>query len=281
MKHLSIVVPYRNREQHLQEFITHVSAYFTRDKADRTIPYRVYIVEQTEEHPFNRGAMKNIGFLLGREASDYTCFHDIDYLPIWADYAWADTPTALVWFGAEIRPVAPGRSSRIARHNLDYFYGGAVLTPNKLFEKANGYSNDYWGWGYEDSDLQKRFAAIGVKFGRRKGTYKALLHDNESIRIEGGPTPIALVNKDLYEKKWAAGGDGGADGVGNIDFEILDRRAIPTDPADRAASWEKVTVRVKRPQPRSDQIGALNQPTQSQTAPPLVLSLSTTLKFPR
>jgi hypothetical protein len=44
----------------------------------------VLIVEQSSELPFNRGALLNIGFELCSGETDYVCFHDLEYLPIWA-----------------------------------------------------------------------------------------------------------------------------------------------------------------------------------------------------
>jgi hypothetical protein len=64
-------VPYRAREAHFNRFVPHVRAYFARDKVDRAIPYRVLIVEQEPGLPFNRGALKNIGFKIGSFDSDY------------------------------------------------------------------------------------------------------------------------------------------------------------------------------------------------------------------
>jgi hypothetical protein len=104
-KRLNIVVPYRNRESHLTRLLPHLALFFARDKADCAIPYRVMVVEQDNGLPFNRGALKNIGFLLGRDESDYTCFHDVDLLPIWADYSWSEQPAPIVWYGADVRPV--------------------------------------------------------------------------------------------------------------------------------------------------------------------------------
>src|ERR1700674_114955 len=121
MRRLNVVVPYRAREAHFRQFVSHVRAYFARDKADRNIPYRVLIVEQEHGLPFNRGALKNIGFSLGSDQTDYTCFHDIDYLPIWADYSWVDQPTHIIWYGAGNRPIARGRSRYKVKHNFEAF----------------------------------------------------------------------------------------------------------------------------------------------------------------
>src|SRR6202012_4428060 len=97
---LKIVVPYRDRAAHLREFLPHI-----RDYLDGSgIAYRIVIAEQEAGLPFNRGAMKNAGFLLGG-MSGYTCFHDVDYLPLNADYGWSDEPACLALVGAEGRPV--------------------------------------------------------------------------------------------------------------------------------------------------------------------------------
>ena len=95
-KRLAIVVPYRNRAEHLKSFVPHMSAYFQQDKLDRAIPISIHIIEQNGNAPFNRGKLLNAGFMLARDAADYFSFHDIDYLPIWADYSWSATPARLI-----------------------------------------------------------------------------------------------------------------------------------------------------------------------------------------
>ena len=245
MKQLSIIVPYRGRPEHLQHFVPHVRAYFARDKLDRDIPYRVLIIEQEDGLPFNRGALKNIGFTLAAGDCDYTCFHDIDYLPVWTDYTWAEVPTSIVWYGAEQRAVAPGRSLLVNIHNLDSFFGGAVLIPNDLFRKVNGYANDYWGWGFEDEDLKARFAAAAISLGRRKGTYLALDHDSEGLALNGAPTPIAIVNQQLFQARWAPGVAAIEDGISTLAFEVVERRRLPDPAPERQAPWESIKVRLK------------------------------------
>jgi hypothetical protein len=256
MKRLNIVVPFRAREAHLQQFVPHVRAYFARDKIDREIPYRVFIIEQENGLPFNHGALKNIGFVLGREQSDYTAFHDVDYLPIWADYTFADTPTPIVWYGAEVRPIVPGRPE-IVKHDMNQFCGAVLLVPNTLFEHVDGFANSYWGWGYEDTDLVKRFVAKKIARGRRKGTFHALPHVNEGFQLDLKPTPIARVNEQLFRSRWVAGElPATYDGLSTLAFEVIQRRSIPEGPfPERAASWEIVTVRLNM-QPRAEQLEA-------------------------
>jgi N-terminal region of glycosyl transferase group 7/N-terminal domain of galactosyltransferase len=264
MKRLSVVVPYRAREAHLRFFVTELRNYFNRDKLDREIPYRVLIVEQNSELPFNRGALCNIGFALSRDDSDYTCFHDVDYLPVWADYSWSDVPACIVWYGAEERPIAPGRSNRVVKHNLAEFFGGVTLTPNLIFAQVNGYANSYWGWGSEDRDLRARLMASGLSLGRRKGTFYPLDHDSEGYRLDGSRRPIGLLNYQLYRARWfeSAGNAMEEDGLKSVSYEIVDRFSIPNMPGERPALWERIVVRLLM-QPSPEQLKAIKSTSQS------------------
>jgi len=258
MKRLNVVVPYRDREAHLRKFVPHLRAYFARDKVDREIPYRVLIIEQEKGLPFNRGALKNIGFVLGREHSDYTAFHDVDYLPIWADYTFVDALTPIVWYGAEERPIVPGQP-RVLRENMSMFFGAVVLASNELFALVDGFANSYWGWGPEDLDLAHRFMAKKIAPGRRKGTFFPLRHVNEGWQLNGIPTPISSVNTQLFQARWGAGqAPTENDGLSTLAFEVLQRRSIPDPSPERPASWETVTVRLNM-QPRAEQLAAISE----------------------
>jgi hypothetical protein len=250
MKRLNIVVPYRAREAHLKVFVPTLRAYFARDKLDREIPYRVLVIEQEKGPPFNSGALKNIGFVLGRDESDYTCFHDIDYLPVWADYSWSDEPTMILWYGAESRPISLKRPQKRIVNNLEHLLGGVVLTPNGLFERVNGYPNGYWGWGYEDLDLRRRYEAAGIPIAQRKGTFRPLDHDNRGIKLGGTLTPEAQSNRQTFAKRWRRGAPPQDEGLTTLAFDILDRRSVPEGRVvERPASWEIVKVRLKMEAP--------------------------------
>ena len=58
-KRLAIVVPYRDRAEHLAKFVPHVAAYFERDKLDRQIAVTINIIEQWGNAPFSRGRLAN------------------------------------------------------------------------------------------------------------------------------------------------------------------------------------------------------------------------------
>jgi hypothetical protein len=95
----------------------------------------------------------NIGFIESqKQKCDYVVIHDIDMLPIDVDYSYSDTPIHL------------------ATDNIPFesYFGGITLFPSELFEKINGFSNLYWGWGFEDDDLRYRCVKKNIPFETNK-----------------------------------------------------------------------------------------------------------------
>ena len=60
MEKLGIIVPYRNRYEHLQEFKKSIVKYLDSNSYDN---YVIIIVNQDDAKLFNRGMLCNIGFL--------------------------------------------------------------------------------------------------------------------------------------------------------------------------------------------------------------------------
>jgi predicted glycosyltransferase involved in capsule biosynthesis len=134
--------------------LPHLTTYFARDKADKHIPVFVVAVEQAPGLPFNRGLINNIGYQIVRGECDYVCFHDVDCLPIWADYSCPDFPTMLLWSGFERTQMDPENPKLgYVKHDLEIAFSAVILSKNEHFERVDGFANDYWGWGYEDIKL--------------------------------------------------------------------------------------------------------------------------------
>jgi len=137
MSKVGIIVPFRNRWEHYTIFKGHIEKYLL----SKGYKYSLIIVEQDNASAFNRGKLCNIGFLEAKsQGCSHVVFHDIDILPIEVDYSYSDHPIHLI---SEDLP-------------FDSYFGGVTLFPVDQFEQINGFSNLYWGWGFEDDDLRYR-----------------------------------------------------------------------------------------------------------------------------
>lgn len=145
---LKILVPYRNREKQLKTFTDALYQFLSlKIKHD----FKIYIVEQDDDNQFNKGCLFNVGFLETRgDSNDYYCLHDIDILPKNSNADYSKPPTNTIC------------------HPYGYLHclGGKVLLNTDTFEKLNGFSTNYWGWGFEDTDFMLRAKQNNVKISR-------------------------------------------------------------------------------------------------------------------
>ena len=143
------IVPYRNRRE--QKFFFSNQMNFILDKDD---DYEIYFVHQCDSRNFNRGAIKNIGFLAMKEKypDDYQnitfIFNDVDTLPFHRIFDYQTTHGVVTHY-----------------YGFDTALGGIVVMKGFDFELINGYPN-YWGWGMEDACLQKRCLKHGLTINR-------------------------------------------------------------------------------------------------------------------
>jgi hypothetical protein len=166
-KKLCIVVPYRDRAQHLEQFIPAIVNHLK----PKNINYEILIVEQTNEKPFNRAKLLNVGYAHTKGKFDYYVFHDIDMLPIDADYDYCENPTHLATKAEQFN------------YNLPYhtYFGGVTLFDKKSFVKINGYANEYWGWGAEDDDMFNRCNHRGLVISRKQCSFRSLPHGRNIV----------------------------------------------------------------------------------------------------
>jgi len=150
---LGIIVPYRDRFDQLINFKTKIIEYFK----NINISYELIIIEQDDVKLFNRGMLLNIGFKYALKYNcDYVVFHDIDMIPIDVDYSYSDMPLHL-----STDFVCDDVNDK--RISFDEYFGGVTMFPVEVFNQINGYSNNYWGWGFEDDDLLLRCKTNNVK----------------------------------------------------------------------------------------------------------------------
>jgi hypothetical protein len=156
---LGICIPYRNRKEHLDRLIPHLSEHLIKQGIEHTF----YVGHQVDDKLFNRGAMKNIAAHYAFEdGCDYVAWHDVDML------VYNKEEDGVSYEYPENNPLHI--STKLSKYNYglgyDQYFGGVVLFNKEQAYKTNGYSNEYWDWGQEDDDLFWRCYFEGLTTGR-------------------------------------------------------------------------------------------------------------------
>ncbi len=225
MQHVSIIVPYRNRASHLTEFIPHMLRFLEVRRTAGLFDYSIHVIEQLGSESFNRGKLLNCGVAIAAPGTDFACLHDVDYLPVDADYGPVDRPTRLIWNGLTLQ------------EDYEMFFGAVVTFPISSFVKVNGYSNGYWGWGYEDIELRLRCQLSGIPIGRRDGTYRALPHAHNGLLAPGQPTAAAVENRNRLRRRLGSlQATYRREGLNSLRFDLRESLPLGT-PALRRKAW--------------------------------------------
>jgi predicted glycosyltransferase involved in capsule biosynthesis len=197
MSNLSIIIPYRNRASHLAQFLKHYRL--------RLPKAEFLVIEQSIHKPFNRGLIKNIGAL--NSQADYFIFHDVDMLVQGkADYSYPEHPTHLATHASQFGWKMP----------QDKYFGGVVAFNRSDFEKTNGYSNQFVGWGGEDDSLYYSVLSAGLQIATREHRYLSLPHPKDH------PTGYDPVK--MEQAKQPRMPD---DGLNNCQYSIVGERTLP------------------------------------------------------
>jgi hypothetical protein len=219
------IIPYRNRESHLRFFINHMTTLL------EDIPkedYEFYIIHQDDTRTFNRGAIKNIGFLYVKTKypKDYLhmtlVFNDVDTMPERKNYIDYRTRHGMI------------------KHFCGFVYtlGGIVSITGADFERVNGYPN-FWAWGFEDNTLYQR--AIRSKIHVDRSNFCDFYLDKKLthfISLSSGAT--RTVNKNEYIRYMSYTREG-IQSIRNIKIDV-DNRAILSDIPTDALNIRVVNV---------------------------------------
>jgi len=146
------IVPYRDREPHRVFYDTYIH------KIMEDVPkedWDYFFIQQNDKRPFNRGGMKNIGFLVFKNIypKDYKdiifIFNDVDTLPYDKNILNFHTDFGVIkhYYGFE------------------FALGGIFSVRGADFEKTNGFPN-YWAWGGEDNLMNERAKIHGIIIDR-------------------------------------------------------------------------------------------------------------------
>ena len=183
------IVPYRDRRQ--EKCIFSVYMKYIMEDYDKN-DYEIYYSHQMDNRPFNRGATKNIGFLVMKKKypNDYQnitfVFNDIDTLPVKKNtFDYATTKGIVKHF-----------------YGFTFTLGGIFSIVGGDFEKCNGFPNN-WGWGLEDNAMNDRvllneFIINRQQFYPRNTREVIHLYDTPN-RIINNKEPGNYSNKNLND----------------------------------------------------------------------------------
>ena len=201
------IVPYRNRIQHKFFFSKYMSFILENDE-----DYEIYFTHQCDARTFNRGAVKDIGFIAVRNKypehyKDITfIFNDVDTIPFNKIFDYETTYGVVKHY-----------------YGFKYALGGIVVMKGADFEKTNGFPC-FWGWGMEDNALQKRCEAVGLKIDR---SVFYNIGSPEILQLFDGISRI-ISKKD----PWRGENDNGIDGlrtISQLKYTIDEKSENPND----------------------------------------------------
>lgn len=197
------LVPYRGRPQQREFFERYMTWILKAEgEAEGEAHEEIFFVHQCDTRSFNRGAMKNIGFLAYRAAhpDDYLdvtfVFNDVDTVPYKRIFEYATTTGTVKHF-----------------YGFRYALGGIVAMTGADIERVNGFPN-YWGWGHEDTALQTRCLRAGLSIDR--SFFHPIGHPNILHLFDGVHRIINRLDP------WREATDDGRDGVSSIHALVYD-----------------------------------------------------------
>tara|TARA_Y100000389_G_scaffold36102_1_gene30687 strand:- start:16532 stop:17293 length:762 start_codon:yes stop_codon:yes gene_type:complete len=193
------IIPYRDRKNEKKEFIN-IMYPLINSSSD----YKVYFIHQKDKNPFNRGAMKNAGFIILKEMyKNYEnisfVFNDVDTIPKNNNLLNYETKKGIIkhFYGYQ--------------HTL----GGIVSINGFDFEKSTGFPN-CWGWGFEDIVLQDRCLKSNLLIDRSQ-FYN--INDKNFIHCESNEGSRVICENEVLNRKNNFGWDSIKD-ISNIKYEI-------------------------------------------------------------
>ena len=208
-----IAIPYRNREKHLEYFITN-----TVPLIQKYLPNsKIVVVEQNEGKLFNRGAVLNVAFKEYKNKTKYYFTHDVD-----------------------INPTKEAVQGIYTRDNIDIYriysahqmsLGGVIKVQHDTMINVNGFPNYIWGWGIEDRALYFRsiIKQHMIVTNNDKKTFKIHSHKSNAHSYKN--------EKRSYSEIWSKANIDKLDdeqkdemimssGLNNLEYTIIERKMI-------------------------------------------------------
>ncbi|XP_076443980.1 beta-1,4-galactosyltransferase 2-like [Babylonia areolata] len=168
----AIIIPCRNRWTHLRILLNHLIPFLIRQQ----VSFTIFVVESDQVSHFNKGVLFNMGIREALLSDNFTCFifHDADMVPL--------NDHTLYRCGPQPMQLCSGIDKYKNRLRSQRTVGGVAALTRAQVEAVNGYSNSYFGWGFEDDDLYWRLTKIGYSVSRppvKIALYHMILHPQD------------------------------------------------------------------------------------------------------
>ncbi|XP_004478249.2 beta-1,4-galactosyltransferase 1 [Dasypus novemcinctus] len=220
---VAIIIPFRNRQEHLKYWLYYLHPILQRQQLD----YGIYVINQAGESMFNRAKLLNVGFQEALKDYDYNCFvfSDVDLIPM------DDRNTYRCFSQPRHISVAMDKFS----FSLPYvqYFGGVSALSKQQFLTINGFPNNYWGWGGEDDDIFNRLIFRGMSISRPNavvGKCRMIRHSRDK-KNEPNPQRFERI---AHTKETML-----SDGLNTLTYHVLDIQRYPL--------YTKITVDVGTP----------------------------------
>lgn len=220
---VAIIIPFRNRQEHLKYWLYYLHPILQRQQLD----YGVYVINQAGESMFNRAKLLNVGFKEALKDYDYNCFvfSDVDLIPMNDHNAY--------------RCFSQPRHISVAMDKFGFslpyvqYFGGVSALSKEQFLTINGFPNNYWGWGGEDDDIFNRLAFKGMSVSRPNamiGKCRMIRHSRDK---KNEPNPQRF-DRIAHTKETML-----SDGLNTLTYLVLDIERYPL--------FTKITVDIGTP----------------------------------
>ena len=207
-----ILIPYRQRETHLDYFIKNTVP-LLREHLHNS---KVVVIEQNEGKLFNRGKLLNIGFKEFENKTKYFFTNDVDMNPSLEIIKSIYTTEDIEMFRVS------------SAHGLSL--GGIIKVKHDIIFDINGFPNNIWGWGIEDRALYYRCRIKNIKItNNHNQSFKIMPHPSNVITYTGEKKFISDMWMQNYIEKLD---DKQRDemimgsGLNNLEYTILERKMI-------------------------------------------------------
>ena len=174
---IAVLIPARNRDAHLRQLLFYLPGMLM----NQLSCFGIYVLDQFDiSTTFNKAKLFNAGILQAKKDKNWDCFvfHDVDLL----------LKNESILYKCESSGDPLHLSIAVDKYQYRIFrwyettVGGVSLFNWNAINKTNGWSNEFWGWGGEDTNMYKRVVGSGLKMARPEFKCRNPMNGNSLAR---------------------------------------------------------------------------------------------------